>query len=96
MQPISELCTRLVRRLNVVPRSAMKAANTLVSELAECRGGKVQVSDTCAAGASVHDSYGDRLALVWWCLCLVTRNDCLLMGWCTHKSRGSVCCRSGC
>jgi hypothetical protein len=44
----------------------MKATNTLVSELAECRRGKVQVSGTCAAGASVHNGHGDRFALVWW------------------------------
>jgi hypothetical protein len=50
----------------------MKATDTQGSELAECGRGKVEVSGTWAARASVRDSYRNRLALVWYGSSLVT------------------------
>ena len=49
--------------LVVIPLDAIETTNTWVRELVKCGGGQVEVS-TWAIGASVHDSYVDRPALV--------------------------------
>jgi hypothetical protein len=49
--------------LVVIPLDAIETTNTWVREHVKCGGGQVEVS-TGAIGASVHNSYVDRPALV--------------------------------
>jgi len=51
--------------LIVIPLDSIKATNTWVREHVECGGGKIKVG-TWTVGTSVHDSYVDRPALVWY------------------------------